>query len=141
MTALTRKILRAVCAAVAFGFIALVGYFYAPVLQAGQTLQSQDAIPLAAAAFALLIPASYALTAGRRRDALMMVGSVGVTLLLGCFAVWVWVSLVADGYSLRSVLRDGFPRNLFFFLGLALLAANAIVCFRSLRLRVETATD
>ena len=127
------KVLQAVCAAGALCFVALVGTVYARALQAGTTLEMRDVIPLVAAAFALLVPASYALGAGRRRDAAMMIGSLGLVLVLGGFFVWIWASLIADGFSLRFVLRDGFPRNLFFFVGLALLAANAIVCLRSLR--------
>ena len=135
------KVLRALCTAGALGFLALVGFVYVSGLQAGTTLQNRDLIPLAAAAFALIIPASYALGAGRRRDTAMMIGSAGLVVVLGGLSVWIWASLIADGFSLRFLLRDGFPRNLLFFLGLALFAANAFLCRRSLRLRDRATTE
>jgi hypothetical protein len=132
------RILRVVCAAGALGFVALVGSVYVPALQASTPLQVHDFVSLAAVAFALLIPVSYAFATGHRRDTAMMIGSVGIVLILGGFFLWLWASLIADGFSLRFLIEDSFPRNLFFLLGMAIMAVNAVVCLRSLRHPVAT---
>jgi hypothetical protein len=132
-------ILRGASAAIACSFLVLVGYTYFEQ-EAGTALEREEVFILAASAFALLVPASYAFRGGNRRNTLMMIGSAGLVLVLGSFMAWVWVALIADGFSLRSILRGGFPRNLLFVLSLAILAANAITCLRSLR-RAAAATE
>lgn len=129
------KALQALSVFVALCIVSIVVAVYAEALSEGVKLKMFDFIPAAITFIALIIPASYAFRNHRQRNLAMMIACFVLVLILGSFLARSYAWFLAEGFSVRYILRGGFPNNVILLLGLTILTANAIVCLRSLLYR------
>lgn len=126
--------LRALCVALAAFFVLAVVALYVPAFRAGATIEHfQDVLPMLAAVFALMMPSSYLLRIQRQRETTMMIASFGWAAAMAAWHISRYAGMIANGFSVEVILREGFPGNLLNCVVVILLLANALFSLKSLR--------